>query len=223
MDKPFIIAIDGHASTGKSTLAKMLSQHYQIPFIDTGAMYRGVTLFAIENGFLNDDELDQKALRKALKGLSLRFDLQTGNLFLNGDNASQKIRVPKVSDYVSTIAALSFVREFIFHELQLIASENALVIDGRDIGTVVFPHAKHKFFFTARPEVRALRRHQELKSQGQQTSYEEVLNNLVHRDQTDSSRKISPLRKAEDALEVDTSEVTTDQVFTFLVEKIEAK
>ena len=217
-----VIAIDGYASTGKSTLAKMLSRHYHLTFIDSGALYRGVTLFALEKGFLKDNELHQKAFRDALEVLDLRSE-PAGDLYLNGENISQKIRLPRVSDDVSTIAALPFVRNFLLHQQRKMALENGLVMDGRDIGTVVFPNADHKFFFTARPEVRAQRRHEELKAQGQETTLEEVLNNLLHRDKTDSSRDVAPLRKADDAIEIDTSELTTDQLFTHLVEKIDAK
>ncbi|MDC0478939.1 (d)CMP kinase, partial [Flavobacteriaceae bacterium] len=198
MNSRKVIAIDGYASTGKSTLAKMLSRHYHLTFIDSGALYRGVTLFALEKGFLKDNGLHQKAFRDALEGLDLRLE-PTGDLYLNGENISQKIRLPRVSDDVSTIAALPFVREFLLHQQRQMALENGLVMDGRDIGTVVFPNADHKFFFTALPEVRAQRRYEELKAQGQETTLEEVLNNLLHRDQTDSSRDVAPLRKADDA------------------------
>lgn len=223
MNSRSVIAIDGYASTGKSTLAKMLSRHYQIPFIDSGALYRGITLYALEKGFFNDDKLDQEALSEALDGLNLRFDPETEALCLNGENVSQKIRLPQVSDHVSNIAALTMVREFLLHQLRHMASENGLVMDGRDIGTVVFPNADYKFFFTARTEVRARRRYEELKAQGQKTTFEEVLNNLILRDQTDSTRETAPLRKADDAFEIDTSEVTTEQVFADLLEKIDAK
>ena len=223
MNSRSVIAIDGYASTGKSTLAKMLSRHYQIPFIDSGALYRGITLYALEKGFFKDDKLDQEALSEALDGLNLRFDPETGGLCLNGENVSQKIRLPQVSDHVSKIAALTMVREFLLHQLRHMASENGLVVDGRDIGTVVFPNADYKFFFTARPEVRARRRYEEFKAQGQKTTFEEVLKNLILRDQTDSTRETAPLRKADDAFEIDTSEVTTEQVFADLLEKIDAK
>ena len=223
MNSRSVIAIDGYASTGKSTLAKMLSRHYQIPFIDSGALYRGITLYALEKGFFKDDKLDQEALSEALDGLNLRFDPETGGLCLNGENVSQKIRLRQVSDHVSIIAALTMVREFLLHQLRHMTSENGLVMDGRDIGTVVFPNADYKFFFTARPEVRARRRYEELKAQGQKTTFEEVLKNLILRDQTDSTRETAPLRKADDAFEIDTSEVTTEQVFADLLEKIDAK
>ena len=223
MNSRSVIAIDGYASTGKSTLAKMLSRHYQIPFIDSGALYRGITLYALEKGFFKDDKLDQESLSEALDGLNLRFDPETGGLCLNGENISQKIRLPQVSDHVSIIATLTMVREFLLHQLRHMTSENGLVMDGRDIGTVVFPNADYKFFFTARPEVRARRRYEELKAQGQKTTFEEVLNNLILRDQTDSTRETAPLRKADDAFEIDTSEMTTEQVFADLLEKIDTK
>ena len=223
MNSRSVIAIDGYASTGKSTLAKMLSRHYQIPFIDSGALYRGITLYALEKGFFKDDKLDQEALSEALDGLNLRFDPETGGLCLNGENISQKIRLPQVSDHVSIIATLTMVREFLLHQLRHMTSENGLVMDGRDIGTVVFPNADYKFFFTARPEVRARRRYEELKAQGQKTTFEEVLKNLILRDQTDSTRETAPLRKADDAFEIDTSEMTTEQVFADLLEKIDTK
>lgn len=204
-------------------MAKMLSQHYRLPFIDSGALYRGVTLFALEKGFLNENKLNQEALGSVLKEASLRFDSDTGDLYLNDKNVSQKIRLPSVSDHVSSIAALPAVRDYLLDQQRDMAHEKGLVMDGRDIGTVVFPDADHKFFFTARPEVRARRRYDELKSQGQQTTLEEVLGNLIHRDKVDSRRNLAPLRRAEDAVEIDTSEVTLEEVFAFLVKKIDAK
>ena len=204
-------------------MAKMLSQHYRLPFIDSGALYRGVTLFALEKGFLNENKLNQEALGSVLKEASLRFDSDTGDLYLNDKNVSQKIRLPSVSDHVSSIAALPAVRDYLLDQQRDMAHEKGLVMDGRDIGTVVFPDADHKFFFTARPEVRARRRYDELKSHGQQTTLEEVLGNLIHRDKVDSRRNLAPLRRAEDAVEIDTSEVTLEEVFAFLVKKIDAK
>ncbi len=218
-----VIAIDGYASTGKSTLAKMLSQHYNLNFIDSGALYRAVTLFALEGGFLKDSYFDQVALESELEKLSLKFEPKTRFLFLNGENISSKIRLARVSDHVSSIAALPIVRKFLLHQQRQMENENGLVMDGRDIGTIVFPNADHKFFFTARPEVRARRRYEELINQGQEITFDEVLNNLIHRDKTDIGRDIAPLRKADDALEIDTSEVTPDQVFAYMVEKIDSK
>ncbi len=223
MDPRSVIAIDGYASTGKSTLAKMLSKHYQIPFVDSGALYRGITLFALERSFFKNDEIDEYALSKVLESISLKFGFETGELYLNGENISKKIRLPNVSDHVSTIADLTIVRAFLLNQLRHMASENGLVMDGRDIGTVVFPNADYKFFFIARPEIRALRRHEELKAEGQKINFDKVLNNLIHRDQSDVNRKIAPLRKAEDAFEIDTSDVSKDQVFALLLEKIDSK
>ena len=223
MDSRSVIAIDGYASTGKSTLAKMLSKHYQIPFVDSGALYRGITLFALERSFFKNDEIDEYALSEVLESISLRFGLETGELYLNGENISKKIRMPNVSDHVTTIADLTIVRAFLLKQLRHMASENGLVMDGRDIGTVVFPNADYKFFFIARPEIRALRRHEELKAEGQKSNFDKVLNSLIHRDQSDISRNIAPLRRAEDAFEIDTSEVSKDQVFALLLEKIDSK
>ena len=223
MNSNKVIAIDGYASTGKSTLAKMLSQHYNLNFIDSGALYRAVTLFALEGGFLKDNYFDQVALESALEKLILEFEPETRFLFLNGENISNKIRLPRVSDHVSSIAALPIIRKFLLHKQRQMANENGLVMDGRDIGTIVFPNADHKFFFTACPEVRARRRYEELINKGQDITFDEVLNNLIHRDKTDIGRDIAPLRKADDALEIDTSEVTPGQVFAYLVEKIDSK
>ena len=223
MNSNKVIAIDGYASTGKSTLAKMLSLHYNFTFIDTGALYRAVTLFALEGGFLKDNYFDQVALESALKNLTLKFESDKRFLFLNGENISNKIRLPRVSDHVSSIAALPIVREFLLHQQRQMVNENGLVMDGRDIGTIVFPNADHKFFFTARPEVRARRRYDELINQGHEITFDEVLNNLIHRDKIDTGRDIAPLLKANDALEIDTSEVTIDEVFDCLVEKIDSK
>ena len=223
MNSNKVIAIDGYASTGKSTLAKMLSQHYNLNFIDSGALYRAVTLFALEGSFLKDNYFDQVALESTFEKLSLEFDPDTQFLFLNGENISNKIRLPRVSDHVSSIAALPIVRKFLLRQQRQMVNENGLVMDGRDIGTIVFPNADHKFFFTARPEVRARRRYEELIKQGQESTFDEVLNNLIHRDETDIGRDIAPLRKADDALEIDTSEVTPDQVFAYMVEKIDSK
>ena len=223
MDSNTLIAIDGYASTGKSTLAKMLSSHYKLTFIDSGSLYRGVTFYALEKALFENDQLDHGSLNKELHRSRLRFEHDNGDLYLNGENVSKKIRLPDVSDHVSTVAALTTVREFILKQIRQMPNKNGMVIDGRDIGTVVFPDADYKFFFTARPEVRARRRFEELKAQGQQTTFEEVLENLIHRDKFDTSRAISPLRKAVDAFEIDTSEMNTDKVFSLLVEKIDSK
>lgn len=219
-----IIAIDGFASTGKSTLAKKLSQHYKIPFIDSGALYRGISLFAIEKGFLKGGNLDRKKLGISLKeGIRMKFDFLNGDLFFDGVNIAEKIRLPLVSDHVSSISALSFVRDFLLKQLRQMGQESGLVMDGRDIGTVVFPEADYKFFFNAQPKVRAQRRYEQLKAQGQKITYDAVLKSLIQRDALDSERDVAPLRKADDAIEIDTSELTSDEVFSFLVKNIDAK
>lgn len=201
----------------------MLSQYYKIPFVDSGALYRGITFLAIEEGFLTSERLDEDSLSSTLEHITLKFDFETGDLYINNVNITEKIRSPFVSDHVSKIASLTFVRDFVLKQLRLMSQEKGLVMDGRDIGTVVFPNADYKFFFNARPEIRAQRRFEELKSKDQKTSFEEVLKNLIHRDETDSSRSIAPLKKAEDAIEVDTSDLSTVQVFNLLTERIGGK
>jgi len=218
-----IIAVDGFAATGKSTLAKMLSKYYEIPFVDSGALYRGITFFSIENDFIKGGELDQEALRTCLSEVKMKFDSQTGDLYLNDKNIAEKIRGAEVSEYVSTIAALDFVRAFVLSELRQMGNQNGLIMDGRDVGTVVFPDADFKFFFNASPEVRAERRFEEITAKGQKITFDEVLQNLLIRDKTDSERDLAPLKKAEDAIEVDTSNLTINQVFDFLIRTIALK
>jgi cytidylate kinase len=218
-----IIAVDGFAATGKSTLAKMLSKYYEIPFVDSGALYRGITFFSIENDFIKGEELDQEALRTRLSEVKMKFDSQTGDLYLNDKNIAEKIRGAEVSEYVSTIAALDFVRAFVLSELRQMGNQNGLIMDGRDVGTVVFPDADFKFFFNASPEVRAERRFEEITAKGQKITFDEVLQNLLIRDKTDSERDLAPLKKAEDAIEVDTSNLTINQVFDFLIRTIALK
>jgi cytidylate kinase len=217
------IAIDGYASTGKSTLAKMLARHYGLTFVDSGALYRGITLFALEQGFFQKNNNTEKLLQDALKSIDIGFDYRNGALILNGNAIDQKIRNQKVSENVSEIASFSFVREFLLQKLRTLKAPKGLVMDGRDIGTVVFPDADFKFFFTAQPQVRAQRRWKELKEKGHSTTYEEILENLLLRDQTDSQRVTAPLRKATDAVEIDTSNKTQEEVFSFLTSIIEGK
>ena len=217
-----IIAIDGFASTGKSTVARALSQHFRLPFIDSGAFYRGITLFAIENGFVKNNKVDQGGLEPKLTELDFKYDSSSSHLYLNSQDISEKIRQPEIAQHVSSISSIDFVRDFVLKELRALGTDG-LVMDGRDIGTVVFPHADYKFFFIAKPEVRAQRRYQELKVKGVVTSYQEVLNNLIHRDKTDSGREVAPLVKAEDAIEIDTSELNAQEVLSSAVQIIESK
>ncbi len=217
-----IIAIDGFASTGKSTVARGLSQHFRLPFIDSGAFYRGITLFAIENGFVKNNKVDKGGLGRKLIELDLKYDSSSSHLYLNGQDISEKIRQPEIAQNVSSISSIDFVRDFVLKILRALGS-NGLVMDGRDIGTVVFPWADYKFFFNAKPEVRAQRRYQELREKGLTTSYKKVLNNLIQRDKTDSGRILAPLLKAEDAIEIDTSELNAQEVLFSAVQIIESK
>ena len=223
MNSNKVIAIDGYASTGKSTLAKMLSIHYNLTFIDSGALYRAVTHFALEAGFLKDNYFDQVALESALKNLTLKFESDKRFLFLNGENISNKIRLPRVSDHVSRIAALPIVRKFLLHQQRQMVNEHGLVMDGRDIGTAVFPEADFKFFFTAKLKVRAQRRWKEMEANGYLLTYNEVLKNILDRDKIDTERKISPLKKANDAIEIDSTDLSLQQVFELCITKINGK
>jgi cytidylate kinase len=207
-----IIAIDGYSSTGKSTIAKALARELSFIYVDTGAMYRAVTLYALENQLIGEGFFKETELIKSLPHIQIGFELNTSSeqadVLLNGINVEKAIRTLRVSNYVSTIAAVSEVRKKLVEQQQQLGKTGGLVMDGRDIGTVVFPEANFKFFMTASAEVRAQRRYKELKDRGEQISYDEVLENVLKRDQLDSNRKDSPLRKAEDALEIDNSEMS---------------
>lgn len=205
--KKITIAIDGHSSCGKSTMAKELAKRIGYIYVDTGAMYRAVTLFALRNGMLDDSE----ALERALGDIKITFRLNADGrpeTYLNGENVEKEIRSLEVSSHVSPIATLPFVRTFLVAQQQAMGKEKGIVMDGRDIGTVVFPDAELKIFLTASAEVRAQRRYDELKAKGQEASYEDILKNVVERDYIDSHREVSPLRKADDAIELDNSNMT---------------
>ena len=198
-----IIAIDGYSSCGKSTLAKELAKALGILYVDSGAMYRAITLFCIRHGIHPDRRQD---VIKALNGIQL--DLQPDNVlqvFLNGENVSEAIRTPEVSEWVSEISVIPEVRKKLVAQQRTFGEHKSLVMDGRDIGTVVFPSAQFKFFITADPEIRAQRRLLELASKGIQSDLPTVLKNLQHRDLIDSTREDSPLRQAEDAIVIDNS------------------
>jgi len=202
-----IIAIDGFSATGKSTLAKLISKEFGFTYLDSGALYRGVTLFAMESGYIDEEgKIDEKALKSALdKGLDLRFG--EGGTYI-GDRCIEKgIRTLEVSSHVSPIAAIAFVRAFVDEKLHEAGRRGRVVMDGRDIGTAVFPDAQLKIFVTARPEVRAQRRFDELLSKGENPVMEEVARNLQERDYIDSHRETNPLRQAEDAFVLDNSEM----------------
>lgn len=221
--RKIIIAIDGYSSCGKSTMAKNLAKEIGYVYVDTGAMYRAVTLFALRKGFFKtDDEVDEEALKASLPDIHITFRLNnaTGrpDTYLNDENVEQEIRDMKVSAHVSVIAALPFVRQLLVAQQQLMGKEKGIVMDGRDIGTVVFPHAELKVFVTASPEVRAQRRYDELKQKGQDVSFDDILKNVQERDYIDSHRATSPLRKADDAIELDNSHLTIAQQQQWLLD-----
>ena len=207
--KKIIIAIDGHSSTGKSTLAKQLAEHLDYIYIDSGAMYRAVTLYAIHNGFIGSDRFDRTGLIKSLTGLKIEFKKESNNisLFLNGQLVSSKIRTMQVSNMVSQVAALPEVRKSLVKVQRLMGLNKGLVMDGRDIGTVVFPDADLKIFMTASVKTRALRRFDELSIVDTTVDYQTVYENIVFRDIKDSSRENSPLIKAKDARVLDNSKL----------------
>lgn len=213
-----IIAVDGCSSTGKSTFAKLIAKEFSFLYLDSGAMYRGVTLFAMEKGMIEEDVIDETALEGALPSLELHFEhSQEGtSLFWESRCIEKEIRTMEVSAYVSPISALPFVRAWVDERLHLFSKGGRVVMDGRDIGTSVFPNAELKIFLTASPEVRVKRRYDELISKGQKTSYEEVVKNLSERDYIDSHRSVSPLRKAEDAFVLDNSDMTLREEIIWL-------
>lgn len=210
--KKIIVAIDGLAATGKSTLAKRLAKELNYTYINTGAMYRAITYYALENN------LDQIDLISVLPDLSIRFE-EENNLqkaLLNDEDITNELHSMKVANQVSIIASIPKVREFLVDQQRKMGIQKGIVMDGRDIGTVVFPEAECKFFLTANVEIRAQRRVDELHQLGNSASYDKVVENLVSRDNTDSNRDISPLTKALDAITVDVSELTLEEVYSIL-------
>ena len=222
MDKA-IIAIDGFASTGKSTLGKMLSKFIGLPYIDSGALFRGITFLALEKGWIVNNIIDEISIEEGLQEVKISFDSLTNSLNLNKRDITDEIRSKSVSSNVSQISKLVFVRSFLLKQQRLMGDSYGLIMDGRDIGTIVFPNADFKFFFTAKPEVRARRRWEEMKADGYSLSYNEVLKNILYRDKTDTERKVSPLKKATDAIKIDTTNLSLDQAFEILVAKINCK
>lgn len=212
MDKKIIIAIDGYSSCGKSTMAKDLARAIGYTYIDTGAMYRAVTLYAMRHSLIDGDKVDADALAARMDDIRVTFgrDAATGLPFtqLNGENVEHEIRSLAVSAHVSPVAALPFVRSALTRQQQEMGHAGGVVMDGRDIGTAVFPDAALKVFVTASPEVRARRRYDELKAKGMEASFEDILKNVKERDYIDSHRDIAPLRQATDALVLDNSHMT---------------
>ena len=220
--KKIVIAVDGFSSCGKSTMAKDLAREIGYIYIDSGAMYRAVTLYGIENGIFNGDVIDVEKLRNEIKNIHISFRLnpETGrpDTYLNGMNVENKIRTMEVSSKVSPISALNFVREAMVAQQQAMGKEKGIVMDGRDIGTTVFPNAELEIFVTATPEIRAQRRYEELKAKGQEASFDEILENVKQRDYIDQNRDVSPLRKAKDALLLDNTNLTIEQQKEWLFE-----
>lgn len=222
-----IIAIDGFSSTGKSTLAKTLAKDLGYVYVDTGAMYRAVTLFAMREDLLEFGVLDQHALENKLGEIHLTFrfnpELGFGEMILNGENVEQEIRQMEVSSNVSIVAAVSAVRAKLVEAQQAMGKERGIVMDGRDIGTVVFPDAELKVFMTASAETRAQRRFDELKDKGEDVSFAEVLHNVQERDAIDTSRSDSPLVQAEDAILYDNSHKSKTEQFQDILALAKAK
>ena len=221
--KKITIAIDGHSSCGKSTMAKDLAREVGYVYVDTGAMYRSVTLFALRNGLFTADGIDEETLRQRMPEIkiSFKFNVETGrpDTYLNGELVEQEIRTMEVSNHVSPIATLGFVREAMVAQQQQMGKDKGVVMDGRDIGTVVFPDAELKVFVTASAEVRAQRRYDELKGKGMEADYDEILKNVQERDYIDSHREVSPLKKADDAIELDNSNMTIAEQKQWLLDR----
>ena len=219
-----IIAIDGFSSCGKSTMAKDLAHELGYIYVDTGAMYRCVALYALQHKlFLKDGEINIPELEVAMPNINISFKLnkETGrpDTYLNNENVENKIRTMEVSSHVSSIAAIPFVREALVAQQQKMGKDKGIVMDGRDIGTVVFPNAELKIFVTASPEVRAQRRYDELMEKGMEADYNEILENVKQRDYIDSHRDVSPLRKAGDAIELDNSNISIEEQKQWLIKQ----
>ena len=220
--KKITIAIDGHSSCGKSTMAKDLAREVGYVYVDTGAMYRSVTLYALRHGlFRADGSIKTDALEALMADIRIDQQLVDGKTvtFLNGEDVERDIRTLEVSNHVSPIAALPFVRTALVAQQQRMGTEGGIVMDGRDIGTVVFPHAELKVFVTASAEVRARRRYDELQQKGMPADYDDILKNVQERDYIDSHREVSPLRQAADALLLDNSHMTIPEQQQWLMER----
>lgn len=211
-----IVAIDGPAGSGKSTIAKLIAKKFSFTYIDTGAMYRMITLYLLEN---NIDFNDLKEIEKVLNSINL--DMQGDKFYLNNIDVSTKIREKRINENVSKVASIKIVRENLVNLQRKISNNKNVILDGRDIGTVVFPNAQVKIFLVASPEERARRRHNEFLEKKVDITYDEVLKSLKERDHIDSTREESPLIKADDAIELDTTNLTIEDVINFISDKIE--
>jgi cytidylate kinase len=225
LNKKITIAIDGFSSTGKSTLAKQLANHLGYVYVDTGAMYRAVTLFAMQNGYINADTFDKQSLINSLPFIKLNFEFNANvgfaEMYLNGVNVENEIRTIEVSNFVSKVAEVSEVRSKLVEQQQEMGKGKGIVMDGRDIGTVVFPDAELKIFMTASAETRAQRRFDELQAKGDTVSYEDVLKNVQERDYIDTHRDDSPLVIADDAIEIDNSYLSREEQFDLVLELVD--
>ena len=215
--KKITIAIDGFSSTGKSTIAKQLANTLGYVYVDSGAMYRAVTLFAMQNKLIESNSFNSEQLIKQLNDIQISFtfnkNLGFAEVYLNGQNVEKEIRTLEVSRFVSQVATISEVRKQLVKQQQSIGNQKGVVMDGRDIGTVVFPNAELKLFMTSSPETRAIRRYDELIQRGDKVAFEDVLENVKSRDHIDSTRKDSPLIKAKDAIEIDNSNLSLKEQF----------
>ena len=221
--KKITIAIDGHSSTGKSTLAKQLAKALDYIYVDSGAMYRAVTLYALEQGFISDKKLDTDALISNIENVNIEFKKEGNNptvLYLNNKEVSSKIRGMEVSNLVSKVAALPQVRQCLVKEQRKMGQNKGIVMDGRDIGTVVFPEAELKIFMTASAQTRTQRRFNELTAKGEQVDFDEVYENITSRDYKDSTRADSPLTQAKDARVLDNTNLTQSQQYTIVMDWI---
>ena len=220
--KRIIIAIDGFSSCGKSTMAKALARNIGYLYFDSGAMYRAVALYCMQNGLINDTKIDIETLRGKMQDIQITFeadpDTKNSLTFLNGVNVEHEIRSLEVSRLVSQVAALDFVREEMVDRQREMGKAKGIVMDGRDIGTTVFPNAEMKIFVTASAEVRAQRRYDELTARGDNANFQEILDNVLQRDHIDQTREVSPLKQAEDALLLDNSDMTREEQMDWLIE-----
>jgi len=227
LDKKITIAIDGFSSTGKSTLAKQLAKQLGYVYVDTGAMYRAIAYFSMQNNYIKTDFLDKEALIKSLPNIRLQFqfnaDLGFAEMYLNGENVEKQIRTIEVSNFVSKVAEIPEVRTKLVEQQQQMGKNKGVVMDGRDIGTVVFPDAELKIFMTASAQTRAQRRFDELIQKGDSVTFEEVLQNVEERDYIDTHRSNSPLVKADDAVEVDNSDLTREEQFDLVLNLVKQK
>jgi cytidylate kinase len=224
MKNKIIIAVDGHSSTGKSTIAKAIARKLNYIYVDTGAMYRAVTLFCLQNGLIDSSGKVADGLKSMLRHINIEFrksdDSETADTYLNNINVEKEIRSIETANHVSAVSAVPEVRELLVRQQQRMGQAKGIVMDGRDIGTVVFPDAELKVFMTASPEIRAMRRFLELKAKGEKVTLDEIRKNIEERDFKDTHRAISPLKQADDAIVLDNSHMTPEEQVEWLYERV---